>query len=136
MLRFELGKRYFDLERYEDSIGMFQDAKNDAKIRVQALHLLAQSFQRIDWVDEAVSTFRQAREVHTTDGDEMGMNLQYGLMTALQSKAEKDRELSAAEEADRLASAIAIQQINFRDIRLRREAIKKLVAELKRGAVA
>ncbi len=136
VLKHELGKRLFDLERYDDAIGMFQEAKADAKIRVQSLYLLAQSFQRIEWVNEAVSTFRQAREVHPVDSDEMGMNLQYGLMTALHAKAEEERDLPSAEEADRLASAIAIQQINFRDIRARRDGIKKLLAELKRGTAA
>ncbi len=133
-LKFELGKRNFDLERYDDAIGMFQEAKADAKIRVQALHYLAQAFQRIEWVAEAVQTFRQAREAHPIENDEMGMNIQYGLMTALQAQAERERDLAVAEEADRLASTIAIQQINYRDIRLRRDAIKKLVAELKKGA--
>lgn len=136
MLKYELGKRLFDLERYDDAIGMFQEAKSDAKIRVPALHFLAQSFQRIEWVDEAVHTFRQAREAHPVETDDMGMNLLYGLMTSLQAKAEKDRDLASAEEADKLASTIAIQQINFRDIRMRREAIKKLLSDLKRGTTA
>lgn len=131
-LKFELGKRYFDLERYEDSIGMFQEAKADAKHRVAALHYLAQAFQKIEWIDEAVSTFRQARETYRVDNDEIGLSLQYGLMMVLQVKAEIERDLASAEEADRLASAIAIQQINYKDIRARRDAIKKVLAELRR----
>lgn len=135
-LKFELGRRYVDLERYEDAIGLFQEAKADARLRVQALHQLALCFQRIDWVDEAISTFRQAREAHGADNDETGLALQFGLMTALQTKAQHERDLASAEEADRLASAIAIQQINYRDIRARRDAIKKLLSELRRGNAA
>ncbi|MFM9996213.1 MAG: tetratricopeptide repeat protein [Phycisphaerales bacterium] len=132
-LKFELGKRYFDLERYEDAIGMFQEAKADAKHRVAALQYLAQAFQKIEWINEAVSTFRQARETYRVDNDDVGLNLQYGLMTALHVKAENERDLAAAEEADQLASAIAIQQINYKDIRARRDAIKKLLVDLRRG---
>jgi hypothetical protein len=63
----------------------------------------------------------------------MGMSLRYGLLTSLQTKAEADRDLAVAEEADKLASAIAVQQFNFRDIRARRDALKKLISDLKKG---
>ena len=49
----------------------------------------------------------------------------------LQMKAEQDRDLAAAEEADKLSSAIAIQQISYRDIRDRRDAIKTLILSLR-----
>ena len=39
----------------------------------------------------------------------------------------------SAEEADKLASAIAIHQFNYKDIRARRDVLKKLIADLKRG---
>jgi hypothetical protein len=54
-------------------------------------------------------------------------------MTALETKSGTDKDLALAEEADKLASSIAIQQINYRDIRARRESIKKLIAELKKS---
>jgi hypothetical protein len=34
-------------------------------------------------------------------------------------------------EADKLASSIAVQQITYRDIRVRRDAIKKLLGDLR-----
>ena len=45
--------------------------------------------------------------------------------------ATAERSLKDAEEADKMASAIAIRQFNYRDIRTVREQIKKLIAELK-----
>lgn len=131
--KFELGKRYFQAEDYEQAIALFQQSREDAKRRVESLKYLGQSFQKIGWTDEAVHTFRQAMEAHPVPTDDVGLDLRYGLLTALQTKAEAERDLSIAEEADRLASNIAIQQINFRDIRARRDALKKLIAELKRG---
>ena len=61
------------------------------------------------------------------------MELRYGLLTSLQTKAETDRDLAVAEGADKLASAIAIQLISYRDVRARRDTIKKLMADLKKG---
>lgn len=132
-LKFELGKRLFELGDLDNAIPLFQESQNDAKRRVDSQNMLAQAFQRIEYVDEAINTYRNALEAHKVPGDEMGMTLRYGLMTALQIKAEKERELSAAEEADKLASAIAIQQFNYRDIRQRRDALKKLIGDIKRG---
>jgi len=64
------------------------------------------------------------------------MEIRYFLMTALQAKSEQDGDLPSAEEADRLASMIARQQMGYRDVRIRRDAIKALLSRLKgpRGA--
>jgi tetratricopeptide (TPR) repeat protein len=135
-LKFELGKRYFETGDVDKAIPLFQKAQHDAKRRVEAMFYLAQSFQKIDYTDEAINTYRNALEAYRVATDETGMALRYGLMTALQTKAEAERELAAAEEADKLASAISIQQFDYKDIRTRRDALKKLIGELKRGDAA
>lgn len=130
-LKFELGRRYFESGQYEEAIASLQEAQSDPKIRGQVLGMLGECFLKIGWLDEAVQTYRRAIEVH----GEMGapsvlLELKYGLMVALQEKAEKDRDLEAANEGFKLASAIAIQQISFKDVRARREALKTLTNEL------
>jgi tetratricopeptide (TPR) repeat protein len=135
-LKLELGRRLFELGRIDESIPLFQKAQHDASRRVEAMFYLAQSFERIEYIDEAVNTYRNAIDAYKVGTDEMGMSLRYGLMTALQAKAEKDRELPAAEEADKLASSIAVQQFDYRDIRQRRDVLKKLIGDLKRGDAA
>jgi hypothetical protein len=52
-------------------------------------------------------------------------------MVALQTRAEADGDVAAAEEADRLASGIARQQMTYKDIKTRREAIKNLLQRLR-----
>jgi len=130
-LKFELGKRYFEMDDIDSAIPLFQEAQSDAKRRVEAQNYLAQSFQKIDYIDEAINTYQQALEAHRSPNDDTGMALRYGLMCALQVKAEAERDLAVAEEADKLASGIAIQQFGYRDIRVRRDALKKLIGELK-----
>jgi tetratricopeptide (TPR) repeat protein len=128
--RFELGKRYFAMGQFHEAIEQFQESQHDPKNRAAALNLLGQSFQRIEWNDEAIDTFRHALEVKDILVD-LEMELRYELMTALQAKAEKEQDIPSAEEADRLASGIARQQMSFRDIRHRREAIKSLLLALR-----
>jgi len=131
--KFELAKRLVMLRDYEPAIELLQEAKEDAKNRSAALALLGQAFQAIDWNDEAIATYRAALAKHSDENDEQGMELRYGLMCSLQAKAENDRDVAAATEAETLASGIAIQSIGFKDIRQRREAIKNTLKELRGG---
>lgn len=133
--KFELGRRYLFKGLYEDAIACFQESQNDAKFRTLSLNYLAQSFLKIDYVDESIQTFRRAMEARDLPNDQQ-MDLKYHLMSALQTKATKDRDLVSAEEADKLASSIAVVQINYRDIRARRESLKKLITEIKSGSGA
>lgn len=130
-LRYELGRRYFARGEYEEAIAHFQESQHDAKYRLQTLNMMAQAFHRMGWTDEAVTTFRKALELAGDATSEILLELRYGLMEALMARAVQAQDLAAAEEADRLASSIAIQQINFRDIRAKRDAIKKILAELR-----
>ena len=129
--KYELGRRYYELGQYNESIPLLQDAASDSKVRARALGMLARSFKEIDFVDEAIQTFRDAVEAHPIADDETGMDLRYGLMTALGAKAEEDRELEVAKEAEKIASSIAIKQIDFRDIREQRVMRKELVRTLR-----
>ena len=130
-LKYELGRRLFEQGHHEEAIALFQESQHDPKNRSKSMDYLGQSFLAIGWTTEAIDTFRGALEQHPDESDEMGMGLRYGLLTALQMMAEEERELDAAQEAEKLASSIAIQQINYRDIRTRRDTLKKLIAELK-----
>jgi tetratricopeptide (TPR) repeat protein len=132
-LKFELGKRYAALGEHDEAIGLLQEAKNDARYRGQALALLGSAFRAMDWNDEAVATYRQALESASTMSEDLRLELTYGLLCALQAKADRERDLGAAEEAEKLASAIAIENFSYRDIRPRRENLKKLVLALKQG---
>lgn len=130
-LKYELGKRHFDLGEHEKAVEMLQEAKGDTKNRSAAMLYLGESFRAMGWADESIETLRSALDQHEDTGNEIGMGLRYSLMSSLEAKARADRDLEAAKEADKLASAIAIQQINYRDIRERRAAIKELINELR-----
>ncbi len=129
-IKFEMGKRHFVLGNFDDAIAAFQDSQNEGKLKAMSLNLMAQAFIKQDWIDEAIETFKRTLDIKDLLPD-LTLEVRYHLMTALQAKAEQTREVATAEEADKLASQIAIQQIGYRDIRARREAMKKLLAELR-----
>jgi len=131
-LKYKLGKILFQKAEYQDAIEQFQIAQNDPKLRRDVLNLMAHSFRKLDgWEDAAITTFDQAFEGISDETSDLGMDIRYGLMDALQAKAAKDQDIESATRADKLAAGLAIQQFNYRDVRERREQIKALIAEIK-----
>ena len=131
-LKYKLGKILFNRAEYQDAIEQFQLAQNDPKIRREVLNLMGQSFRKLGgWEDAAITTLEQAFQGITDESSDLGMEIRYGLMDALQAKADKDQDLESAERADKLAAGLAIQQFNYRDVRDRREQIKALIANIK-----
>lgn len=131
--KFELGKLYFQVGKYEDSIRLLQESKADIKNRAWVFYYLGLSFQRIGWNDEAIETLRQAQAMHTTGEESTDLELKYGLMEALLARAAEQSQIADAEEANKLASAIAIQNIGYKDVRAKREELKQLIVKLKGG---
>ncbi len=129
--KYQLGTKCFEAGRYNDAIPMLQQAAGDAKVRARAQGMLGKAFLRVDFADGAVETYREALSSHPVHTDDLGMDLRYGLMTALEAKARGDRDAKAAEEAEKIAASLAIEQFNYRDVRERRTALKQLVTELR-----
>lgn len=133
--KFELGKLLFEVRKYEDAIALFQEAQNDPKNRAEVLQYLGLSFQLMGgFNDEAIGTLRSAISMHQDGDDSRGMSLKYALMDALFARAKEQTALADAEEAYKIASAITIKQINYRDVRAKREEIKAFIAQHKPGA--
>jgi len=128
--KYELGKRCVRAGQYNEAIEVLQEAQADPKNRIQTLNLLGQSFLKIDWIDEAIEAFRRALDGRDIM-PELQMELRYWLMSALETRARNNNDLAAAEESERIASSIAVQQITYRDIRQRRDSAKRLAAELR-----
>jgi len=131
--KFDLGQRYILAGRFEEAIAQLQQSKGDGRYKAQSLASLARCFKQIGWMDEAVGTLRQAVENHADPNDAGGLELRYELCVCLLAKGAQDKDLASAEEADRLASAIAVQNIMFKDVREVRGKIKGVIAGIKGG---
>jgi len=131
-LKYKLGVILYERGEYNDAIEQFQLAQSDPKIRRHVQNLMGKSFLRLGgWEDAAITTLEQALGNQEDDDSELGMDIRYGLMEALISKAQKDSDIEAAERADKIAAGIAIQQFSYRDVREKRELIKSMLTELK-----
>jgi len=131
--KYELGLLHSERGEHQEAISLYQAAQNDSRLRLRVLGQLGASFAAIGWHAEAVETYRHALEVHPDAEGQGAMDLRYGLLCALQAQAEAMQDLASADEADKLASSIARQNISYRDIRERRDQLKQLLAELRRG---
>lgn len=133
-LKYELGRRYFAAGEHEQAIALLQEAQGDPRHRIACMNMLAQAFYAIDWIDESIGTFREALNAHRVPEDELGMELRYGLLRALEAKGDQEDDFAAADEAYKIASSIAIQNIGYKDIRERRDSIKQLLTRLRKGS--
>lgn len=132
-LKLDVGIRLFLLGKDEEAIPMFQDARTDPKNKARALNYLGQAFLRMGWADESAETLREALAGLETQSDEAGLDIRYHLMNALERKARDHADAAVAEEAYRIASSIAVQQMSYRDVRAKRDELQKLAKELKSG---
>ncbi|MEO1585153.1 MAG: hypothetical protein AAFR96_11375 [Planctomycetota bacterium] len=129
--KYELGRRYFEAREFQKAIPLLQKCQSDGKYKTKALAMLGESFGEIGMIDPSIDTLRQALASHSDDRDETGMLLRYTLMEQLTRKAEAESDSEAAAEAEKLASGIATQRFDYRDIQDRYDTAKKLVKRLR-----
>jgi len=116
--RFEMGKRMFMLERYDEAIPVFQQSRMDPKFKVQASILLGRAFLQAQFVDEAVDTLQEAIASYQVRGDERSIEMHYYYANALELKGD-------IQAAIKMYSQVAQWNFNFRDVQQR---IKRLRA--------
>jgi tetratricopeptide (TPR) repeat protein len=126
--KYELAKRYMQLDRPDDAIALLQETQTDAKLRTGSQNMLGLAFLKIHYFDEAVQMFMAALE-RSDLSPELELELRYHLMLALIEQSKGTKNVAGLRDADKQASSIAMKQFNFRDIRAKREEIKKLIAE-------
>ncbi|MGC8623813.1 MAG: tetratricopeptide repeat protein [Phycisphaerae bacterium] len=117
---FEYGYRLFRSQRYEEAIGVLQQAQNNPRCRTDALHLLGRSFLEQSMTQEAVDTLRRAVESYelAETGDTKSKEINYWLGRSLEAAGQLD-------DAEKIYSHIAQWDIAFRDARLRLAELRK-----------
>lgn len=114
--KFETGKRLFLLGQFEESIGVFQDVRNDPKYRADASTLLGRAFLSAQFYDEAVDTLQAAVDAYPIKGDEKAIELYYWLARGFE-------EQGNIPGAIKTYSQVAQWRFTFRDVQAR---IKRL----------
>ena len=129
-LKAEVGRIRFELGRYEDAMPCFQQAKDEAKYRVFAAHMLGKCFAAQGWHGEAVDEFKEAIRVLDAGNAERELDIKYDLMVSLMEQAKAERNAQAARDAAEICSYILRKNIAYRDIRDRRKQVDALVKEI------
>ena len=129
-LKAEVGRIWFELGKYEDAMPCFQQAKDEAKYRVFAAHMLGKCFAAQGWHGEAVGEFKEALQVLDVTNAERELDIKYDLMNSLMEQAKAERNAQAARDAAEICSAILRKNIAYRDIRARRKQVDALVKEI------
>ena len=129
-LKAEVGRIRFELGSFEDAMPCFQQAKDEAKYRVFAAHMLGKCFAAQGWHGEAVGEFKEALQVLDVTNAERELDIKYDLMNSLMEQAKTERNAQAARDAAEICSAILRKNIAFRDIRDRRKQVDALVKEI------
>jgi thioredoxin-like negative regulator of GroEL len=115
-LRYQKAVRLFQLERYNDAIPVFQQARQDPKFRHDAAIALGRSFLESGFVDEAIDTLRGVIEEYQLKGDTRSKDMYYWYARALEQKGETAAALKSY-------SQVAQWDFNYRDVQVR---IKRL----------
>lgn len=114
--RFEQAKRLFALQRYNESIPLLQQARNDPKLRTNAAIYLGRAFLESGFVDESSDTLRQTIEEYQIKGDERSKDMYYWYARALEANKDMATALKSY-------SQVAQWDFNYRDVQNR---IKRL----------
>lgn len=129
-LKAEVGRIWFELGRFEDAMPCFQQAKDEAKYRVFAAHMLGKCFAAQEWHGEACGDYKEALQVLDIGNAERELDIKYDLMISLMEQARSEKNAQAARDAAEVCSYILRKNISFKDIRDRRKQIDALVKEV------
>ncbi len=106
--RLQLGRFYMENGGFNDAIAAFQEAAEDGRLETSARKLLGLCFMRKKQNDLAVEQFEQALSLHPEMDDE-GKGLRYLMAQAKEAMGQR-------EEALQIYKRIYSQDINFRDV--------------------
>ncbi len=120
LVKYELGTRLWEAKRYDEAIVALQEAQNNPKHRVDAMHLLGRSFLTMGMKPEAVETLKRSIDEYdlAVTGDKKSRELHYWYAMALESNN------NIAEAID-VYSKIIRWDIGFKDARKRLQDLRE-----------
>jgi tetratricopeptide (TPR) repeat protein len=119
VIRYEYGRRLYDAGMYDEAISALQEAQNNPKYRVEALHLLGRAFMAQKMLPEALDTLKQSINDYDAamSGDMKSKGLHYWYGRAL----EESGKLKQAEE---IYSQVVRWDFGYLDTRKRLQDIR------------
>ena len=117
-LKFDYAKRLFAAGRADDAIPMLQAARSDPKNRAAAGLYIGRCFLRKGFFDQSIAAYKDAMADHEFDDDELALKLRYWLgRTYEQGKM--------IDDARKMFGEVLQRDYNYRDVRVRMEALSR-----------
>jgi tetratricopeptide (TPR) repeat protein len=111
-LRYSMARRLFDLGRHDEAIPVFQQARQDPKVKVDASIALGQSFLQAGYVDEAIETLQVVIDEYQLKGDDKSKLMYYWQARALEQKGNIDLAIKRY-------SQVAQWEFTYKDVQTR-----------------
>ncbi len=119
----KLGHVYMQFKKYDDAIAELQDAAKDPKYKIDAHTTMGRCFLATDQPQMAISQFEKARQ-----GEDLFVKIRDTLYWESQAYAAKgDKE--SLQKAYEIASQIYENDINYKDIKTRVQALQQKIEE-------
>jgi tetratricopeptide (TPR) repeat protein len=115
--KYEMGKRLFTLGRFDETIALFQEVRNDPKFRVDASVNLGRSFLEAGFTDEAVETFAGVIADYQIKGDTRSKEMTYWYSRSLELQGETQLALKNY-------SQVFQWDAKYRDVQARIKALR------------
>lgn len=116
--KFELGKRYFQMRRFDEAVPVLQQARNDPKIRTACSLLIGRCFFYKDYHDQAINLLQEALKAYELQGDDLSKELTYWLARSYEASGQKDPAIQAYGQ-------IIQWDYNYLDVRQRLETLQQ-----------
>ncbi len=117
-IRFEFGLRLFRANRFDDAIPVFQEARNDPKVRTQCNSYIGRCFYEKGYYDQAIDVINQAVGNYELQGDDVSKDLQYWLGRSHEAAGHTPEALKAYGQ-------VLQWDYNYRDVRERMDNLRK-----------
>ena len=117
-LRYEMGRRFLQLARYDEAIPALQDGQRDPKNHLKALSMLGQCFYKKQWYSDAIDVYLRALESPETLAGDINKELQYHLGRAYEDAGE-------LEKAAKAYSTVAQIDFLYKDVKDRLGRLRK-----------
>jgi tetratricopeptide (TPR) repeat protein len=115
--KYEMGKRLFALGRFDETIALFQEVRNDPKFRVGASVNLGRSFLEAGFTDEAVETLAGIIADYQIKGDVQSKEMTYWYARSLELQGETQQALKSY-------SQVFQWDAKYRDVQVRIKALR------------
>ncbi|HEX2973364.1 MAG TPA: tetratricopeptide repeat protein [Tepidisphaeraceae bacterium] len=115
--KYQIAHRLFALKRFDEAIPMFQQARSDPKLKVDASVLLGRAFLEAGYPDEAADTLQSVMDEYEVKGDERSKEMYYWNGRALEEKG-------SLEQALKRFSQVAQWEFTYQDVQTRIKALR------------